>query len=56
MQLTPLLAAAVAGLDLDVSPPVQRRVDARSNIFLVAALLSGSASGPVRIRNMGKLG
>jgi len=56
MQLTPLLAAAVAGLDLDVSPPLQRRVDARSNIFLVAAMTSGSASGAVRIRNMSTAG
>ena len=55
MQLTPLLAA-VAGLDLDASPPAQRRVDARSNIFLVAALTSGKASGPVRIRNMSTAG
>lgn len=52
--LTPLPAPSAS--DADPSDAAQRRVEARSNIFVVAALASGSGSGPVRIRNMSRSG
>ena len=52
--LTPLHAPRT--IDADRSDMAQRRVDLRSNIFVVAALASGIGSGPVRIRNMSPSG
>lgn len=52
--LTPLPAPGAS--DVDPSDGAQRRVEPRSNIFVVAALASGSGSGPVRIRNMSRSG
>jgi len=52
--LTPLPAPSAN--DVDPSDDAQRRVEPRSNIFVVAALAFDSGSGPVRIRNMSRSG
>ena len=52
--LTPLHAPSPS--DVDPSDGPQRRVEPRSNIYVVAALASDSGNGPVRIRNMSRSG
>lgn len=52
--VTPLHAPSAN--DLDASDGAQRRVEPRSNIFVVAALASDRGSAPVRIRNMSRSG
>ena len=42
--------------DRDSSSANQKRRDSRNNLFVVAALLSESAAGPVRIRNISPAG
>jgi hypothetical protein len=41
---------------VEAEPGSEHRVDQRSNVFVVAALYSGDASTPVRIRNMSRSG
>lgn len=53
--LTPFIAPGSGNMDSDADR-AQRRVEARSNIFVVAALASASGTGPVRIRNMSRTG
>ena len=53
--LTPLIAPGNGDMDADADG-AQRRVEPRSNIFVVAALASASGTGPVRIRNMSRSG
>ena len=52
--VTPLHAPNAT--DVDPADGAQRRVEPRSNIFVVAALASGRGNGPVRIRNMSRSG
>src|SRR5688500_15452 len=53
--LTPLVAPEAGCVDPE-GDGEQRRVEARSNIFVVAALAWSSGTGPVRIRNMSRTG
>lgn len=54
--LTPLIAPGADPVDPNSDSGAQRRLDARSNIFVVAALASAGGSWPVRIRNMSRSG
>ena len=53
--LTPLFSPSTGSVNPDAEG-AQRRVEARSNIFVVAVLASDNGSAPVRIRNMSRSG